>query len=207
MTLRHQRGVALVVALMITLIIGVIAVTLASVTTRSQKSDNANYGKTVGQANAVSGVNRAINFLSSTAQFEDRGLFLPTTVQSQGIDQAVVGGVNIATTDFFRGVVNVMGDSLLDTRGTGDRTPWYRVHDNWTREKCNRCVILNNGTTAYLIEYRGFRGQTGDPTSSAARIGYAFYRITSRGLDSVDNERSAAIVQTNVGIRRTLEEE
>ena len=76
MFIRNQRGVALVVALMITVIIGIIAVTLAGVTSKSQKSDNSYYGRALGSNSAISGVNRAINFLSATSNVKEQYLKL-----------------------------------------------------------------------------------------------------------------------------------
>ena len=72
-----------------------------------------------------------------------------------------------------------------------------------------KCVSLNDGTTTYLIEYRGFQPDSPNSQSLAAKIGYSFYRITSRGLDRPNTDEqlpsSATIVQTNVGIRRSIE--
>ena len=43
MIIKKQKGVALVVALMVTVIIGIVAITLASVSSKTQRSDNSNY--------------------------------------------------------------------------------------------------------------------------------------------------------------------
>ena len=64
MYIKNQKGVALVVALMITVIVGIIALSLAGITAKTQRGDNSNYGRVVGANNAISGANRAINFLT-----------------------------------------------------------------------------------------------------------------------------------------------
>ena len=83
MGIKHQKGVALVVALMLTIIIGVIAITLGSISNKTQRSDNANYSKVVSTSNSVSGVNRGINFLVNTTNFKNK-TFLDPSYQVPG---------------------------------------------------------------------------------------------------------------------------
>lgn len=228
MGIKHQRGVALVVALMLTIIIGVIAITLGSISNKTQRSDNANYSKIVSTSNSVSGVNRAINFLVSTTNFKNKWLLDPsyTVKNSDNItiysadtgDDGVVKSGDVSGSllkTLFKGVITAVGDSKVD----GKTSPqWYTNNNEWKDSEnntvCNlgKCVVLNQGTTTYVIEYRGFQPDSPNSQSLSAKIGYSFYRITSKGLDrpaaGEDNSQlpsSASIIQTNVGIRRSIE--
>lgn len=199
MFIRNQRGVALVVALMITVIIGIIAVTLAGVTSKSQKSDNSYYGRALGSNSAISGVNRAINFLSATSNVKDfskrADMFKKEGTPS--VSQWTIDGSLVNTADFFRGIKRLRNNNEVNSQDD----PWYRKASEWDASLCpkNNCVVLNNGTTIYYIEQREIRPC--DASGSECNFNYEYYRITSRGLDRVGNNRSAAIVQTHVRVR------
>ncbi|WP_405348931.1 hypothetical protein [Ruminobacter amylophilus] len=199
MFIRNQRGVALVVALMITVIIGIIAVTLAGVTSKSQKSDNSYYGRALGSNSAISGVNRAINFLSATSNVKDfskrADMFKKEGTPS--VSQWTIDGSLVNTADFFRGIKRLRNNNEVNSQDK----PWYRKASEWDASLCpkNNCVVLNNGTTIYYIEQREIRPC--DASGSECNFNYEYYRITSRGLDRVGNNRSAAIVQTHVRVR------
>lgn len=214
MIIKKQKGVALVVALMVTVIIGIVAITLASVSSKTQRSDNSNYGRVLGTSNAVSGVNRVINFVGTVSDLrptlDDDEIF---STQFAGKDTWVVGGQQLNANDtapFFRGAIQVIPNSLL--RANGDTDPWYRNEDNWKRAECPLCVILRNGapvnenedgTTSVLTEYRGCTPANASiVTGSQVHYKYCYLRVSSRGLDSVGNQRSASIVQSNVRIKK-----
>lgn len=216
MGIKHQKGVALVVALMLTIIIGVIAITLGSISNKTQRSDNANYSKVVSTSNSVSGVNRGINFLVNTTNFKNKTFLDPSyQVPGSGTISIYSPKGELSTVDvkklapIFKGIRPVIGDKLVNG---ANATPWYRQENAWVMDQqfCGgKCVSLNDGTTTYLIEYRGFQPDSPNSQSLAAKIGYSFYRITSRGLDRPNTDgqlpSSATIVQTNVGIRRSIE--
>lgn len=212
MIIKKQKGVALVVALMVTVIIGIVAITLASVSSKTQRSDNSNYGRVLGTSNAVSGVNRVINFVGTVSDLrptlDDDEIF---STQFAGKENWVVGGQPLNANDtaaFFRGAIQVKPNSQL--RANGDTDPWYRNEDNWKRAACPSCVILKNGapvkddgTTSVLTEYRGCTSANASiVTGSQVHYKYCYLRVSSKGLDSVGNQRSASIVQSNVRIKK-----
>ena len=183
----------------ITVIIGIIAVTLAGVTSKSQKSDNSYYGRALGSNSAISGVNRAINFLSATSNVKDfskrADMFKKEGTPS--VSQWTIDGSLVNTADFFRGIKRLRNNNEVNSQDN----PWYRKASEWDASLCpkNNCVVLNNGTTIYYIEQREIRPC--DASGSECNFNYEYYRITSRGLDRVGNNRSAAIVQTHVRVR------
>ena len=212
MIIKKQKGVALVVALMVTVIIGIVAITLASVSSKTQRSDNSNYGRVLGTSNAVSGVNRVINFVGTVSDLrptlDDDEIF---STQFAGKETWVVGGQTLNanyTAAFFRGAIQVKPNSLL--RANDEIDPWYRNEDNWKRANCPSCVIFRNGvpvndegTTSVLTEYRGCTPANASiVTGSQVHYKYCYLRVSSRGLDSVGNQRSASIVQSNVRIKK-----
>lgn len=213
MIIKKQKGVALVVALMVTVIIGIVAITLASVSSKTQRSDNSNYGRVLGTSNAVSGVNRVINFVGTVSDLrptlDDNDIF---SSQFAGKETWVVGGQTLNPNDtapFFRGVIQVKPNNQLRANDDGS-DPWYRNEDNWKRANCPSCVILRNGvpvkdegTTSFLTEYRGCTPANASiVTGSQVHYKYCYLRVSSRGLDSVGNQRSASIVQSNVRIKK-----
>ncbi|WP_405327203.1 hypothetical protein [Ruminobacter sp.] len=213
MIIKKQKGVALVVALMVTVIIGIVAITLASVSSKTQRSDNSNYGRVLGTSNAVSGVNRVINFVGTVSDLrptlDDHDIFSSLLA---GSETWVVGGQTLNSNDtapFFRGVIQVKPNNQLRANDN-DFDPWYRNEDNWKRANCPSCVILRNGvpvnddgTTSVLTEYRGCTPANASiVTGSQVHYKYCYLRVSSRGLDSVGNQRSASIVQSNVRIKK-----
>ena len=217
--MRKQSGVALIVALMITVIIGLIAVSLAGLAFRSQKAANLSYESVVSDLQAISGVNRVISFLNQVADDENKTTYLK---EATSVKQAVsttgwnikgkavdAGVMNVLKTTLFNGIDRPMdefnGGAYLDY---DNGIFWYRTNNGWNTEDgglCVNCVSIDNGKTIVRIEKRDFA-----PTSaggSATKIGYQFYRITSRGSDvGVDQDgnpqagSSQSIVQTNFGI-------
>ena len=203
MFIRNQRGVALVVALMITVIIGIIAVTLAGVTSKSQTHDNSSYGRAMGSNSAISGVNRAINFLAATSNvrdFSQRDDMLKKE-GSPSVSQWTIDGNLVNTADFFRGIKKLRNNNEVNSQNN----PWYRNAPEWDASLCpdNNCVVLNNGTTIYYIEKRHVRpcNASASEPDSDCHFYYEYYRVTSRGLDRAGNHRSAAIVQAHVRVR------
>lgn len=204
MMIKNQKGVALIVALMITVIIGIIAISLASMTARGQKSDNSNYGRIIGSSNAVSGVNRSVNFLqtiggSKLVTPEQREHLLNS--ENPAADVWSIGSSQTVDTRlFFRGIGQRRSNAELDANGNA----WYRDPDMWTRAKCPKCVILNDGTTVYYTELRSSSSNGGNGPDTSVNnndVIYNYYRITSRGLDRQNNHRSASVIQTHVKIR------
>ena len=218
--MRKQSGVALIVALMITVIIGLIAISLAGLAFRSQKAANLSYESVVSDLQAISGVNRVISFLNQVAEDENKATYLSpaprmdqpvsTTgwnIKGKTVDANVMDDLKIS---LFNGVDKPMDEfngtvKYLDY-STGEF--WYRTNEGWSTAKgglCANCVSIENGKTIVRIEKRDFA-----PTSaggSAAKIGYQFYRITSRGSDVGGAQNGApqagssqSIVQTNFGI-------
>jgi len=219
--MRKQSGVALIVALMITVIIGLIAISLAGLAFRSQKAANLSYESVVSDLQAISGVNRVISFLNQVAEDENKATYLSpaprmdqpvsTTgwnIKGKTVDANVMDDLKIS---LFNGVDKPMDEfngtvKYLDY-STGEF--WYRTNEGWdtttTDALCVNCVSIDDGKTIVRIEKRGFASTNAG--GSAAKIGYQFYRITSRGSDVGGAQNGApqagssqSIVQTNFGI-------
>lgn len=83
--LKRQSGAALVVALMITIIMGILAVGISKVATTGQRRENANFGNAISNANAVAGIEAASGFISAIVgvpgegRHYDIGLFRPAS--------------------------------------------------------------------------------------------------------------------------------
>ena len=218
--MRKQSGVALIVALMITVIIGLIAVSLAGLAFRSQKAANLSYENVVSDLQAISGVNRVISFLNQVAEDENKTTYLKEASrmdQSASTTGWIIKGktvdANVMDTlkaTLFNGVDKPMDEfngtvKYLDY-STGEF--WYRTNEGWSTAKgglCANCVSIDNGRTIVRIEKRDFAPASAG--GSAAKIGYQFYRITSRGSDVGGAQNGApqagssqSIVQTNFGI-------
>ena len=217
--MQKQAGVALIVALLITVIIGLIAVSLAGLAFRSQKSANLSYESVVSDLQAISGVNRVISFLNQVAEDEHKTVYL---TPSSRMDHAVsTTGWNIKGKSVDANVMNVLKttlfngiDSPVDEFNGGQLLDydagnfWYRTNAGWDTGNgglCVNCVSIDNGRTIVRIEERGFASTNAG--GSAAKIGYQFYRITSRGSDAEGAQNgvpqagsSQSIVQTNFGI-------
>ena len=197
MVIKNQKGVALVVALVITVVIGVIALALASVTSRTQRSDNSNYGRVLGTSNAVSGVNRAANFLGATSRipsYDRMEIFNKNIILSTAKEQWVINENYVDTRGFFSGLGQTRPDSQLLANGQ----PWYRNDTDWTN--CPTCVKLNGGTSVYYIEERDTFPAEGSNNPNNQMM-YTYYRVTSRGVDGINNPPSASVIQTHVRVR------
>ena len=217
--MRKQSGVALIVALMITVIIGLIAVSLAGLAFRSQKSANLSYESVVSDLQAVSGVNRVISFLNQVADDENKTTYL-SPVSSMNEELTTTGWkikgktvdndvMNVLKINLFNGVDRPVDEiNAASYLNYGKGIFWYRTSAGWNtgnNSLCAHCVSIDNGKTIVRIEQRDFAPVSAG--GSAAKIGYQFYRITSRGSDvGVDKDgnpqagRSQSIVQTNFGI-------
>ena len=115
------------------------------------------------------------------------------------VSQWTIDGSLVNTADFFRGIKRLRNNNEVNSQNN----PWYRNASEWDASLCpnNNCVVLNNGTTIYYIEQREIRPCDATGSDSECHFNYEYYRITSRGLDRVGNNRSAAIVQTHVRVR------
>ncbi len=215
--MRKQSGVALIVALMITVIIGLIAVSLAGLAFRSQKAANLSYESVVSDLQAISGVNRVISFLNQVADDENKTTYLK---EASRMDQAVsttgwnikgktvdANVMNVLKTTLFNGIDRPMDEYSSTYLDYANGDFWYRTNDGWNTEDglCVNCVSIDNGRPIVRIEKRGFASTNAG--GSAAKIGYQFYRITSRGSDvggaqdgAPQAGSSQSIVQTNFGI-------
>ncbi len=215
--MKSQRGVALIVALIVTLIIGIIAISLGGMAYRTQRSVNASYSNVVSDTNAVSGVNRAISFLTATSGDSNNSTYLEPATSPRSHSTAgwnILGKTNFAnlSTTLFNGVdqpMELSGTAYLDYN---NGKFWYRDPEGWNpnnNKLCSNCVALNDGKTIYRIEKRGFSKLNPGSAGDAVSVGYTFYRITSRGSDAPmeDNGDAApgaqSIVQTNFGILGT----
>lgn len=215
--MRKQSGVALIVALMITVIIGLIAVSLAGLAFRSQKAANLSYESVVSDLQAISGVNRVISFLNQVADDENKSVYLkeassvhqPVSTTGWNIKGKTVDAnvMNVLKTTLFNGVDRPMDEYSSTYLDYANGDFWYRTNDGWNTEDglCVNCVSIDNGRTIVRIEKRGFASTNAG--GSAAKIGYQFYRITSRGSDAEGAQTgtpqagsSQSIVQTNFGI-------
>ncbi|WP_406039780.1 hypothetical protein [Succinimonas sp.] len=215
--MRKQSGVALIVALMITVIIGLIAVSLAGLAFRSQKAANLSYESVVSDLQAISGVNRVISFLNQVADDENKSVYLkeassvhqPVSTTGWNIKGKTVDAnvMNVLKTTLFNGVDRPMDEYSSTYLDYANGDFWYRDNNGWNTEDglCVNCVSIDNGRTIVRIEKRGFASTNAG--GSAAKIGYQFYRITSRGSDAEGAQSgtpqagsSQSIVQTNFGI-------
>lgn len=210
MYIKNQKGVALVVALMITVIVGIIALSLAGITAKTQRGDNSNYGRVVGANNAISGANRAINFLAvlsrpdAIGQDERRALGLdnPNGISIDPTSVYINGSLSDVS-EFFNGLKPLQdGANVISSK-----TPWYRVDDAWDKgcvnvndASKNRCVVLNDGNTIYYVELMKRLPGPGNNSD----IEEHYFRITALGVDGVANSSSAAIYQTVVRVSVSL---
>lgn len=211
--MKNQSGVALVVALMITVIIGIMAISLAGLAYRSQKSSNLSYENVVSELNAFTGVNRVITFLNQVVDDKEKSSYLtPGTSLTTPVNHSWKIKGKTANDDLPFTIFNGI-DQPMDKYGTvylnfSQGQFWYRTPDGWNINKnCANCISLNNGMTVTRIEKRGFAPLNAG--GSATKVGYNFYRITSRGSDteakdgSVSLDSSQSIVQTNFGLLGT----
>lgn len=212
---KKQKGVALVVAMMVTIIMGIIAVSMAGVAFRGQRAQNAHFGNSVSDANAISGINRVINFLETVAADSSKNsAYLAYDGSLYGVNIGITNnpgesftfsGQSIAIKDLktvmFGGVDNQLDVSNPALFNYKSGALWYRTASNWTGSNCTKCVKLNDGLSIVRMEDRGFVSSNPGVSSSTSNIGYRFLRLTSRGVDSVDDPSQAeSIYQVNVGV-------
>lgn len=181
--LKRQSGAALVVALMITIIMGILAVGISKVATTGQRRENANFGNAISNANAVAGIEAASGFISAIVgvpgegRHYDIGLFRP----------AINGKVTDKTTSFTVGVSKNNTDTKMESYSfnifeikniyngveaqldekslsyqDGDKQDtnlWFRGSAGWTQNNDNsngNSIVNVNGsnTVQYRIEER-----------------------------------------------------
>lgn len=190
MRINNQKGVALIVALIVIAIVGIIAVSLASNAYRSQRSENISVSNSLSTANAISGTNHMIGFLT---QMVNEDIFDLVTTKKSTFE---IGGSSKSTANIFGGVED------LTVKNSGGDIYWYRKDDNWGAN-CISCVEVSN-TTTVKVEYRGATRLS--PSSTGQNLEYRIYRITSRGLDNAEAPEAETIVQTQLGILREATE-
>lgn len=208
--LKKQQGVALIVALIVTAIVGIIAISLSSTAFRTQRSQNISTSTAISHSNAVSGINRAINFLRASAVQQELQVFNVRMVDTEPL---IIGGVDRrqAFENIFQGVEDQINDNLVNVSLNNGNNLWYRAADwfNNPNDNCLSCVILanndpnNNPNVVFRIEKRQCRGSnaaTSGPSATATcKGGHRMFRITALGTDNTLTART--IIQTHVGIR------
>lgn len=220
--LKRQSGAALVVALMITIIMGILAVGISKVATTGQRRENANFGNAISNANAVAGIEAASGFISAIVgvpgegRHYDIGLFRPATDKSTEFTV----GVSEKNTDtqmksykfkiyeisnIYNGVEAQLDKKSLSYQD-GDKQDtnlWFRDSAEWRQNDDNSNSIVNvngNNTVKYRIEERDnvFLSLNPGMNNQANSLGYRFYRVTSRGEDP--NSGAVTILQTHISI-------
>lgn len=221
--LKRQSGAALVVALMITIIMGILAVGISKVATTGQRRENANFGNAISNANAVAGIEAASGFISAIVgvpgegRHYDIGLFRPATDKNTEFTV----GVSENNTDtqmksypfkiseiknIYNGVeAQLDKDSLSYHKGNQVSHLWFRDSAEWgqndNNNNSNSIVNVNgNNTVKYRIEERDnvFLSLNPGMNNQANSLGYRFYRVTSRGEDP--NSGAVTILQTHISI-------
>lgn len=218
--LKRQSGAALVVALMITIIMGILAVGISKVATTGQRRENANFGNAISNANAVAGIEAASGFISAIVgvpgegRHYDIGLFRPATDKSTEFTV----GVSEKNTDtqmesykfkifdisnIYNGVEAQLGEESLSYQDgdNQDTNLWFRGSAGWTQNNDNSIVNVNGSNTVqYRIEERDnvFLSLNPGMNNQANSLGYRFYRVTSRGEDP--NSGAVTILQTHISI-------
>lgn len=217
--LKRQSGAALVVALMITIIMGILAVGISKVATTGQRRENANFGNAISNANAVAGIEAASGFISAIVGVPGEGrnydikLFRPATDK----DTEFTVGVSENNTDtqmkfypfkiseiknIYNGVEAQLNENSLSYhKGNQVSHLWFRDFNEWGQEDDNSIVNVNgNNTVQYRIEERDnvFLSLNPGMNNQANSLGYRFYRVTSRGQDP--NSGAVTILQTHISI-------
>ena len=217
--LKRQSGAALVVALMITIIMGILAVGISKVATTGQRRENANFGNAISNANAVAGIEAASGFISAIVgvpgegRHYDIGLFRPATDKSTKFKV----GVSEKNTDtqmesypfkiseiknIYNGVEAQLNENSLSYHKDNQVSHlWFRDFNEWGQEDDNSIVNVNgNNTVQYRIEERDnvFLSLNPGMNNQANSLGYRFYRVTSRGEDP--NSGAVTILQTHISI-------
>lgn len=223
--LKRQSGAALVVALMITIIMGILAVGISKVATTGQRRENANFGNAVSNANAVAGIEAASGFISAIVgvpgegRHYDIGLFRPAN-NGKVTDKTTsfTVGVSENNTDtqmesykfkiseisnIYNGVEAQLDEKSLSYQD-GDKQVtnlWFRGSAGWTQNDDNSIVNVNGSNTVqYRIEERDnvFLSLNPGMNNQANSLGYRFYRVTSRGEDPYSG--AVTILQTHISI-------
>lgn len=222
--LKRQSGAALVVALMITIIMGILAVGISKVATTGQRRENANFGNAISNANAVAGIEAASGFISAIVgvpgegRHYDIGLFRPanngkvtdkTTSFTVGVSEKNTDTQMKSYTFQISEISNIYNgveaqldeNSLSYHRGNQVSHLWFRDFNEWGQEDDNSIVNVNgNNTVQYRIEERDnvFLSLNPGMNNQANSLGYRFYRVTSRGEDP--NSGAVTILQTHISI-------
>lgn len=224
--LKRQSGAALVVALMITIIMGILAVGISKVATTGQRRENANFGNAISNANAVAGIEAASGFISAIVgvpgegRHYDIGLFRPanngkvtdkTTSFTVGVSEKNTDtqmesySFNISEIkNIYNGVEAQLDENSLSYQnGDQDSLLWFRDFAEWGQNDDNSNSIVNvngNNTVKYRIEERDnvFLSLNPGMNNQANSLGYRFYRVTSRGEDP--NSGAVTILQTHISI-------
>lgn len=220
--LKRQSGAALVVALMITIIMGILAVGISKVATTGQRRENANFGNAISNANAVAGIEAASGFISAIVgvpgegRHYDIGLFRPAnngkvTDKNTSFTVGVSENNTMKSYTFqiseipniYKGVEAQLDEKSLSYQD-GDKQVtnlWFRGSAGWTQNNDNSIVNVNGSNTVqYRIEERDnvFLSLNPGMNNQANSLGYRFYRVTSRGEDP--NSGAVTILQTHISI-------
>lgn len=220
--LKRQSGAALVVALMITIIMGILAVGISKVATTGQRRENANFGNAISNANAVAGIEAASGFISAIVgvpgegRHYDIGLFRPAnngkvTDKNTSFTVGVSENNTMKSYTFqiseipniYKGVEAQLDEKSLSYQD-GDiqvTNLWFRGSAGWTQNNDNSIVNVNGSNTVqYRIEERDnvFLSLNPGMNNQANSLGYRFYRVTSRGEDP--NSGAVTILQTHISI-------
>lgn len=221
--LKRQSGAALVVALMITIIMGILAVGISKVATTGQRRENANFGNAISNANAVAGIEAASGFISAIVgvpgegRHYDIGLFRPAN-NGKVTDKTTSFTVGVSENNtemksytfqiseipnIYKGVEAQLDEKSLSYQD-GDKQVtnlWFRGSAGWTQNNDNSIVNVNGSNTVqYRIEERDnvFLSLNPGMNNQANSLGYRFYRVTSRGEDP--NSGAVTILQTHISI-------
>lgn len=220
--LKRQSGASLVVALMITIIMGILAVGISKVATTGQRRENANFGNAISNANAVAGIEAASGFISAIVgvpgegRHYDIGLFRPAnngkvTDKNTSFTVGVSENNTMKSYTFqiseipniYKGVEAQLDEKSLSYQD-GDKQVtnlWFRGSAGWTQNNDNSIVNVNGSNTVqYRIEERDnvFLSLNPGMNNQANSLGYRFYRVTSRGEDP--NSGAVTILQTHISI-------
>jgi Tfp pilus assembly protein PilX len=201
---KKQQGVALIVALIVTAIVGIIAISLSSTAFRTQRSQNVSTSTATSHSNAVSGINRAINFLRASAVQQELQVF---NVKVGDTPLHIGGAYRDDLDDIFRGVEEQISDDYVDVSIDNGINLWYRFAD-WLHnpnDACLSCVNVrgSNNNVVFRVEKRQCRGSnaaTSGPSATATcKGGHRMFRITALGTEN--NSPARTIIQTHIGIR------
>lgn len=211
---KKQQGVALIIALIVTAIVGIIAISLSSTAFRTQRSQNISVGTATSHSNAVSGINRAINFLRASALEQQHDVFVVKSLNNK--DVIIINGEPHRIPDIFRGVEDQIEDDYVNATLNDGQDLWYRAANWWTNNNCLSCVNVEGENNVFFrIEKRGCRQPQGASIGPSESIpcnvlgGHRMFRITALGSDGTldqDNPNpidvsARTIIQTHIGIR------